>query len=404
VGGFLTRLFGARPRIENYLHPYFSTRSRRDRLTVGFHPTVWYNEAGGVTIGLRSLSDYLGRYQQNQSILSWSTGWGVDEDVKDTDFFFRQRNPVALRAPNLSQTLDVFNIEGRYGATARLDWSRRDHQTFGSTWSRSVKLQWVAPDDFSYLDPGLYEDAGTVELSVGGGVLTRSGKWDLSLRTSTGGGLAYHRQGLDATGRPELDPFYFRGHAEGIARRPLGSGLNLAARLFLGVAGGEDEAAKQRQIYFQGADPLEQLNNPFLRSRGALLVGDDINYHAAGGAGVRGIDSRVSTASIVALTLELEQSILPRPGAKLFRGIALAAFTDLSQAIGGSAQPLTGNRIRFLADAGLGFRARHRIGDTEFSTRFDFPLFVSRPELAQDREPGDEELEFRWTFSFEEAF
>jgi Peptidase family M1 domain len=404
VGGFLTKLFGSGPKVETYFHPYFSTRSRRDRLTFGLHPTAWYNDAGGVTVGLRTLTDYLGRFELNQSLVSASTGWGVDDGVEDADFFLRMGNPVELRSPNQSQTLDIFNIEGRYGLTAALDWRRREHQTFGPTWSRGIKLQWVAPDDFRYLDPGLYEDAGTVELSVSSGVLTRSGDWELSLRTSTGGGLAYNRQGLDATGRPDLDPFYFRGHVEGIARRPLRSKLKLAARLFLGVGGGEDEAAKQRQIYFQGADPLEQLNNPFLRSRGALLVGDDFNYHASGGAGVRGIDSRVSTASIVALNLELEQSILQRPAARLFRDVGLAAFTDLSQAIGGSAQALTGDRIRFLADAGVGLRARHRIGDTEFSTRFDFPLFVSRPELAQDREPGDEELEFRWTFSFEEAF
>jgi hypothetical protein len=28
---------------------------------------------------------------------------------------------------------------------------------------------------------------------------------------------------------------------------------------------------------------------------------------------------------------------------------------------------------------------------------------VSRPELAQDRSPGDDELAFRWVFSFEPA-
>jgi hypothetical protein len=404
VGGFLAGLFGRGPKVERYLHPYFSTRSRRDRLTLGFHPTLWYNEAGGVTIGLRYLSDYLGRYEQNQSLINWSTGWGVDDDVKDGDFFFRQRNPVALQAPNLSQTLDVYNIEGRYGATARLDWSRRDHQTFGPTRSRSISLQWVATDDFRYLDRGYYDDVGTVELALGGGISTEAGEWDLSLRTSTAGGLAYNSRGLDASGRPELDPFYFRGQIEGIARWPLGSRLSAGARVFVGVATGEDDAAKQRQIYFQGADPLQQLTNPFLRSRGALLVGDDFNYHAPGGAGVRGIDPRVSTTAIVAFNLELEQTVLARPSARLLNRVGLAVFTDLSQDVGGSSQPLTGDRIRFLGDAGIGLRARHRIGETNFVTRFDFPFFVSRPELAQDRGAGDGEFEFRWTFSFGESF
>jgi hypothetical protein len=403
VGSLLTRLFGAKPWVERYFHPYFSTRSRRDRVTVGWQPTAWYNDAGGVTLGIRTLSDYLGRFEQNQTLVSGSTKWGTDDGVEDTDFFFRIRNPVALRAPNLSQTFDVFNFEGRYGASASFQWSRRAHLSSGPVWSRSLTLQWVATDDFRYLDPGLYDPVSTVEVRLGSGVSTASGKWQLAVQTSAGGGLAYNRQGLAASGRPDLDPFYFRGSVEATARRPLARKLGLAARVFVGAASGSHTAAKQRQIYFQGADPLEQLYNPFLRSRGALLVGDDFHYQAPGGAGVRGIDARVSAAAAVALNLELERAIRVRPVAHLFNRIALAAFTDLSHAMGGGAQPLTGDRIRFLGDAGVGIRVEHRIGDTRFSTRFDLPLYVSRPELAQDRAPGDDKLAFRWTFSFEPA-
>jgi hypothetical protein len=404
LGGFLARIFGSDRKIENYFHPYFSTRSRRDRLTVGFHPTVWYNDAGGVTLGIRSRSDYLGRFEQNQTLLTRSTGWGTDNGVKETDFFFRVRNPVDLRMPNVSQTLDAFNIEGRYGATLNLERSRRAHLNFGPTWTGSASLQWVATDDFRYLDRGLYDEASTVELQLGSGVKNRSGSWTLGLRSSVGGGLAYNRGGLAATGRPDLDPFYFRGFVEGTVRRSLGRTLALGLRGYVGVASGEHAAAKQRQIYFQGADPLAQLTNPFLRSRGALLVGEDFHYHAPGGAGVRGVDSRVSAAAIAALNLEVERTLATHPEARLFNRIAIAAFTDVSHTLGRSVQPLTGDRIRFLVDAGFGVRAEHRIGDTRFTTRFDVPLYVSRPELAQDREVGDNEVEFRWTFGFEPAF
>jgi hypothetical protein len=51
----------------------------------------------------------------------------------------------------------------------------------------------------------------------------------------------------------------------------------------------------------------------------------------------------------------------------------------------------------------VGLRAEHRIGDTRFVTRIDLPLFVSRPLLAQDRSPGDDQVAFRWVFSFEPA-
>lgn len=263
-----------------------------------------------------------------------------------------------------------------------------------------MSLTWVATDDFRYLDRGFYDDVGTVELQLTGGVVTQHGDIQASLQSSVGGGLVYNRAGLSASGRTDLDPFYFRGTIEGAARRKVLGG-NIALRAFAGVAQGEHATAKQRQIYVQGADPLQQLYNPFLRSRGALLVGEDFHYHAPGGANVRGIDPRVSTSAIVGLNLTLERTLASRSSARLFKRIALAAYTDLAQGIGGDPQPLNGERLRFVADAGLGLRAEHKIGDTRFSTRIDFPLYLSRPELAQDRDAGDDELAFRWAFSFE---
>lgn len=390
------------PGTDVYFHPYFSTRSRRDRLTVGLQPVGWYNDAGGVTLGIRSRDDYLGRFAQGAAVITGSTGWGVDDGVNDVDFLFQVRNPVWLRAPNTSQTLDVYNVEGRFGAALEVERSRRAHLTFGPTWTHAARLQWVQPDDFRYLDPGYYDDAGTVELGLSTGVVTGAGKWELDLRGSLAGGLAYNRNGITTTARPDLDPFYGRLILDGRARRDLGSALGLAGRLFVGLAGGQDaEAVKQRQIYVQGADPLERLRNPFLRSRGSLLEGEDVNYQLPGGGGVRGFDQRVSTGALVALNLELERTLLSRPDSRLFSRVALAGFTDLAHAIGDETGSRPGGPLRFLGDAGIGLRAEHRIGDTRFVTRFDLPLWVNRPELAQDVSPGDDPFEFRWVFSFE---
>ncbi len=401
IGFNWPRSFLPPPGTDFYFHRYFSTRSRRDRLTVGVQPTLWYNDAGGITLGARSRDDYLGRFEQNAALVSFSTGWGTEPDVRKVDFWLRGRNPVFLRSPNLSQTLDLFKVEGRYGLLLQLEREYQAHLTFGPTWTHALTLQWVHPDDFRYLDRGYYDDVGTVELQASTGVSQRVGRGSFSLRFSTGGGLAYNRAGLAASGRPNLNPFYYHGTLEAIGRRPLGRGWSGGARFFAGVSTGNHDAAKQRQIYFQGADPLTQLSNPFLRSRGALLVGEDFHYQTPGGASVRGIDSRVSTGAIIALNLELSRVLLTRPNARLFNRASLTVFGDLSQAIGGSAQPLTGDRIRFLGDAGVGLRIDHRIGDTRFVTRLDLPLYVSRPELAQDRNAGDDSVEFRWVFSFQ---
>jgi hypothetical protein len=399
LGWFNPKSIFPPPETDFYFHPYFATRSRRDRLTVGVQPTVWYNDAGGVTLGVRSRDDYLSRFEQNQALVTASTGWGSDDEVKKIDVFLRARNPVFLRAPNISQTFDAFRIEGRYGARATIDWSRRQHLTFGPVYRSGVSVMWVGIDDTRYLDPGLYDDVGTVEVQTFGGVSTQTGKWNLSLASSMAGGLIYNRDGLAAAGRPELNPFYFRATLAGVAHRALGGTRTLRARLFAGYVRDKDETAKQRQIYLQGSDPFEQLYNPFLRSRGALLVGDDFNYHSPGGAGVRGLDRRASTGAVIALNLELDQTVLARPTARLFSRIGVAAFGDLAHAFDAVTETLGSG---FLGDAGIGLRAEHRIGDTRFTTRFDVPLYVSRPELSVD--PGDDEIDFRWVFSFEPAF
>ncbi|HXE58570.1 MAG TPA: M1 family metallopeptidase [Gemmatimonadales bacterium] len=399
------------PGTEFYLHPYFSTRSRRDRLTVGLHPTLWYNDAGGVTLGIRSRDDYLGRFEQNVALVSYGTGWGADEGdgvpdggVKKLDFVLRARNPVWLRAPNLSQTFEAFRVEGRFGARAAVEWARRAHLGFGPLRRLGASFLWVHPEDFRYLDRGYYEPVGTAEVQAQVGVQDRKGPWDLGLRALVGGGLAYAGEGLAVAAGRAVDPFYGRAMVEATARRSLGGGFGLAARGFAGVAGGKHEAAKQRQIYFAGADPLEQLHNPFLRSRGALFVTDDVHYHMPGGAGVRGADPRLSATGIAALGLELERSLLTRPRSGLFRRVAVAAFGDFAHSVGGGARGLAAEPIRFLGDAGLGLRAAHRIGQTELVTRFDFPLWVSRPALAAGGEPGDDRFEPRWVFAFQNAW
>jgi hypothetical protein len=115
------------------------------------------------------------------------------------------------------------------------------------------------------------------------------------------------------------------------------------------------------------------------------------------------VDPRVSTRALVALDLELERTMVSRPQSRLFSRVALAGFTDLAHAIRDGAVTRPGAPLRFIGDAGVGLRAEHRIGDTRFVTRFDLPLWVSRPGLAQDASPGDRRVAFRWLFSFQPA-
>ena len=127
------------------------------------------------------------------------------------------------------------------------------------------------------------------------------------------------------------------------------------------------------------------------------LVGEDFHYHrqAAPTSAVwtRGSPPTQSSGS----TSSWNEPWRPILMHSLFNRIALAAFTDLAHT--GSAvrmQPLTGDRIRFLADAGLGLRAEHRIGDTRFTTRFDVPLICQPARAGPRPESGRRES---WSFA-----
>ena len=390
------------PDTKFYFHPYLATRSERDRLTVGIHPTVWYNDAGGLTLGLRTRDDYLGRYEQNVTLVARGTGWANEageEDVEKTDLYLRVRNPVWLRADNLSQTFEGFRLEGRHGARVAVDWTRRSHLNFGATRTFGARLDWVRVEDPAYLDPGFYERGGTVELALTPGVATRTaGGWQVGVKADLGGGVSYGRPVAPENGTSSRTELYSRTTLEATARGGLGAGFGLGVRFFAGAASDAQSVLKQREIYLAGADPHAVLMNPFLRSRGALLVQDDVHYHAPGGVGVRALDPRLSAAWGVGGTVELERGLLSRPRGGLFNRIALAAFGDagLTDFTTSASQD-----VDFLADVGIGLRADHRIGQTRFTTRFDVPFFVSRPELA--RQAQDDKTGWRWTFSFQPA-
>jgi hypothetical protein len=67
--------FSPAPRRDIYLDRIFSRRIRRDALTAAVAPTAWYNDEGGVTLGGRVRTDYLGRFERNELLLSVDTRW-----------------------------------------------------------------------------------------------------------------------------------------------------------------------------------------------------------------------------------------------------------------------------------------------------------------------------------------
>ena len=395
-------LFPNPGRVEPYLDTYFSTKTARDHMTLGLAPEVWYNDAGGVTVGLRSRSDYLGRFDQNILSIPGGPGWGADDPVTNLDVFARIKNPTWLRSPNVSQVFEGYSMEGRAGATVAVEKKRRAHFNSGPTVTRGVSLRWVTTTDTAFLDPGYYDDAGTAEATIYGGVGNRSGAWTLGVNASLGGGVMYGNEGPGLSTENRYDAQgYFSGFMVATARRSLGTVTTVAFRGFAGAALAEDPVVKQRQMYLAGADPYEQLYNPFLRSEGALLVRPGVYYQAPGGANLRGFDPHTSSRQAYGLNAQIERTLVTRKGARFFSTVGLSLWGDVAFADPPSGAEAYG-ALRGFADVGVGVSASHRIGTTNFVTRFDMPLFVSTPTLAQDADPT-EQVGFRWLFSFSPA-
>lgn len=382
----------------------FSTRTYRDREARELMPTAWYNDAGGVMLGLRLRSNYLGRFNQITYQRSVALRDFGDRPRRAMDnWVFGLRNPLFLAVPRLQSAVSVFHIEGREGVSLGLERERRGHLGFGPRTTDGLSLRWLATYDGRYLEPGRYDNAGTVEAAWSIRSAERRGPWLVGGRMSLGGGVEYRNRadGVATDDRYDMQ-LYARVFAEATARRNLAGHRSMGLRLFGGWLEGSGGAApvRQRWFYQSGADPYEEFSNPFVRSRDALLAGD-VHFHTPGGGDVRGLDRTVAVTRLLAANGEIEQSVLRRPKARLFREARVAAFGDVALSNGFFSVHGGG---RLAGDAGVGLRISHRIGQTAFETRFDMPLWVSHPDRAIGGSVTDARARFRWTIGVGPGF
>jgi len=391
-------------RVETKFDTYFSTPSARDRRVDLWAPTAWYTQAGGVLAGLRLRSNYLGRFAENEAWFGYNTelGGSNPDGLSDWHLFLRVKNPVALRSPRTTEKFEFTRFEGRIGALAAFEHQKLGHLTYGPTTFWGASVQWLGVYDMRYLDSRLYQDAGTAEGQVYIRSQERKGNWTLGGKLSVGGGYMYSQQGPGITTDNRYDTgLYFRGTADATARRPLGKRFGLSFRGFAGFAESGDPVVTQRQIFLAGADPYVQIDNPYLRSLGAPLAGADFHYQMPGGAALRGLNPYTTANTALALGTTVAWTPLNRRGGHLFNRVSASAFGDAAWANGSLSSD---NTLHLAGDAGLGLQAAHRIGQTSFVTRFDFPFYVSRPDLGVDGSHPGEEFRFRWVFSFQTAW
>ncbi len=380
----------------------FRETVRRDKLVNAWLPVAWSNDFGGVTVGVRERTNYLGSYDQSLVLGTVATRAGATNRYGG---YFRVVNPMGGQpTPRLRPSFAVWSLEGRAGVALDLDHSLRTHLGSRTDPHAGFSALWMAATDMGYLDRRLWDDAGTVEAGPWFATTAQHGTTVLEARAVARGGVVYRNPGVGLTSPHRYDVASFaRLTGEGSVRTPFWFGTRLGVRLFGGAYLSASDPVRQRRIMVAGADPYETFTNPLLRSAGALFVRPEFHYQAPGDADARAFRPDLGGRWALAFNAELERSLIRRARG-IVRTVALEAFFDFAF-VDSLASPATGGHWYMdLHDAGVGIVVRQQTGELRWTLRAEFPIEMSAPTLAPDAAPGDGRIAFRWLVSLAPSF
>jgi len=341
-------------------------------------PDAWYNDPGGLTLGVQLRGNATERGERHSLRLGWSTGLlsPRDQTIKTLQASLTLENPFRLRGRDIEQRMELFRLDGRSGASASVGQRER----FGAS------LRWLAVHDDRFVDAQQWDVGGTLEVPVWLERRGEVGAWRTRARGTVTGALEYRRPGDGITTRTRYDMQpWASAQLDVTAQRPITGAISLGVRASHASLMSADPVLPQRRLFAAGADPYQQMPNPFLRAVGAPLVRGEMagHWHAAGGGNLRGFDAAISSNHRTAVNVEVVATLLQRPTAWLSR-VALVAFADAARlgaarGVGGDAGSLVLRPPlrRTLVDAGVGVRMQHRIRGVTFESRVELPFYVN---------------------------
>ncbi|MDE3150761.1 MAG: M1 family metallopeptidase [Gemmatimonadota bacterium] len=391
-------LSGARPVFD---WPFLDQANRNHAL-VALSPLAWYSDPGGLTVGMRARTSYLGlvdRYDFGLAVTSGLRGAGRGPGpraLSRVQGWWRFRNPYsgALTKPAMGMAGGVALLDG----VAKLDFSQTwDVSPFWTAAGPRIGLTLGATGAYPYdvaMLPGDWEDRSVTEahgaVSVRAAHSAFGGEGTSSLRVTSAAGLALPAVrpvivvapaavGGPAAGGPGAQTVSEPGvygraefEATSVSRSDGGAGT-LSLRLYGAV---NNTPPAQRALHLSVSDPLSTFENDWYRPRGAILRRAGVNYLPLGGAGLRGYAPWVTVDRVVAGNAEVGQRLVPG----LFGGLSL--WGSLFGEAGFAASRTYRLDGAFLGDAGAGLSVRGRLYDRDVVVRLDVPLAVQQPGLA----------------------
>jgi hypothetical protein len=362
-------------------------------------PALWWNDHGGVTIGLRGRPTRRGDVGRGLVVATAATRGSATSSI---GLYARWDNPLARRAPRVATSIAAWSVEGRTGGAISLDRTARNGG-MGADRHFGIVALWMATTNLNYLDRRLWDDAGTLEIGPRISTVVRHGETVLRAKGAVTLGLVYQHATPVASGRDYHYRGFNRTTGEVSVRTPVTRATTFGARVFGGAYLGSNPV-RQRRIAVAGADPYETFANPFLRSRGALFVRPDFQYQAPGDANLRGFRNDLGGRWAVGVNLELMQALVRRKAGFLREG-GLEVFVDLG-VVDTTAVPSSppGKWYTTLYDGGLGVVTRHQVKDVAWTMRFEVPLAVNRWDLAADYPTNSTRFALRWQVSLSPSF
>ena len=370
-----------------------------DKYLIRWRPSLWYTDIGGWNFGYKAGGSYLDDIFQTRVWQAYNSGDGTfDHDLR------LSHNTFNLTPGNISARW--YRMEGRKSVSFHVKKDFNRHFSYPPSHEVSLMYQYSKATDRNYLlHPEVWEDGNLHRFIAGYNYFNRWRFWNINAHILIEGSSSLLGKSAFQYSKRT---FLVR------SRFTMPGGWFLNARLYSGMGYGEIPA--QVKYYFAGASPVDEMNDPLLRSKGVLpsLVRD--HAMTPGGGMMRGYHSiPLSGDKIEVINLEAHfSSLVPffRYSVPLLssitRHIQSSIFLDAGR-IGNRTERLWDRR--FEIDFGFGLRLQSIagiLGELGRSSLFpdiglrtlkvDFPLYSSAP-LG-----GENKLKLRWVISFREEF
>jgi hypothetical protein len=366
------------------------------RIPVRLFPLAWWSDAG-VTLGLQARSIQLGRMHRVLLRIGLPAIPALPNRTSPAaiDFgslYLRLDDPLVGSAPRYGSTVEVFAGEGVGSIGAGVGQRLR---VFGRVYGVY---------DADYLAEGRWTPERKLGSEVGA-ALTGQKPIGFSGQNRTGPGGSQRAEAGALMGTLTLSGGFdseshewIRASGEGSVSKDAASGWRVGARVFAGIslaslANAVDStgapvnesslgtAPREHLFFLAGGAPLDALENPFVRSRGAPLAKLG---RTAGGGGLAGFHQGIATPALV--TVDVEAATPPLAVRALgtggeLRGVVFAG-AGTAAALRADDHPADPSALvgELFWSAGIGIEAGSR--GSPIRVRLEAPLAVSHPGLA----------------------